>query len=113
VSTVIILALTLIREPALYVGTVALVGFLLYSVRPVLLAWLMDLAPADLRGSATSVMFAGQSALAVAMPLVGGLVADRYGLTEVFYLIAGIILLANILLMVMPPNDTAGDTARS
>jgi predicted MFS family arabinose efflux permease len=82
-------------------------------VRPVLLAWLMDLAPADLRGSATSVMFAGQSALAVAMPLVGGLVADRYGLTEVFYLIAGIILLANILLMVMPPNDTAGDTARS
>jgi MFS family permease len=106
VSTLIVVALTFIREPAIYVGTVALVGFLLYSVRPVLLAWLMDLSPAELRGSATSVMFAGQSALAVVMPLLGGLIADRFGLVHVFYLIAGIILLANLLLLAMPPNDT-------
>jgi MFS family permease len=74
-------------------------------VRPVLLAWLMDLSPPELRGSATSLMFAAQSALAVAMPLLGGLVADRYGLLHVFYLIAGILLLANALLFLMPPND--------
>jgi MFS transporter, FSR family, fosmidomycin resistance protein len=102
---VIIVGLTFIHVPVLYVGTVALIGFLLYSVRPVLLAWLMDLAPAELRGSATSVMFAGQSALAVVMPLLGGLVADRFGLLYVFYVIAGIILLANGLLFAMPPND--------
>ena len=70
-----------------------------------LLSWLMDLSPAELRGSATSVMFAGQSGLAVVMPLLGGAVADRFGLVAVFYLIAGIILLANLLLVAMPPND--------
>jgi MFS transporter, FSR family, fosmidomycin resistance protein len=110
-STLIIVGLTFIRAPALYVGTVALIGFLLYSVRPVLLAWLMDLAPAELRGSATSVMFAGQSALAVVMPLLGGLVADRFGLLYVFYVIAGIILLANALLFAMPPNDAPAPAA--
>jgi MFS family permease len=104
-TTVLIVAMTFISSPLVYVGSVALLGFLLYSVRPVLLAWLMDLSPPELRGSATSLMFAAQSALAVAMPLLGGLVADRYGLLHVFYLIAGILLLANALLFLMPPND--------
>jgi len=104
-TTVVIVALTFIRVPLLFVAAVSLLGFLLYSVRSIMLAWLMDLSPAELRGSSTSVMFAGQSALAVTMPLLGGAVADRYGLLAVFYLITGILLLANVLLLLIPRDD--------
>lgn len=106
VTTVIIVGLTFIRWPVAYVAAVSLLGFVLYSVRPVLLAWLMNLSPPELRGSSTSLMFGAQSALAVAMPLVGGLVADAYSLVQVFYVIAGIMLLANGLLLLLPPDDS-------
>jgi MFS family permease len=110
-TTFIIAALTFIRVPLFYVGAVSLLGFVLYSVRPVMLAWLMNLAPAELRGSATSLMFGAQSALAVLMPLLGGLVADRYSLVEVFYLIAGIMLLANVVLVLLPRDEVSPDGA--
>ena len=63
---------------------------------------MMDLAPADMRGSATSLLFGTQSALSVLIPMLGGAVADAYGLREVFYLIAAIMALANLAVFALP-----------
>lgn len=98
-TTVIIVALTFVDNATVYVAGVSVLGFLLYAVRPVLHSWMMDLAPQELRGSATSVLFGMQAALSTVVPILGGAVADIWGLTEVFYLIAALMLVANAMVV--------------
>jgi MFS family permease len=94
--------LTFVENTMVYVVGVSFLGFVLYAVRPVIHSWMMDMAPADVRGSATSLLFGTQAGLSVLMPVIGGAVADAYGLTEVFYVIAGIMLAANFVVFLLP-----------
>ena len=82
-----------------------MLGLSLYAVRPVVQSWMLDLTPPNLGGSATSLMFGMQSGLAVVMPIIGGVLADQYGLKSVFYFIAGAMLAAN-LVAIMLSNDS-------
>ena len=77
-------------------------GLTLYAVRPVFHSWLMDMVPAEMGGSAASVMFGTQAFLASLTPLIGGVIADTWGLTEVFYFLAALMLLANLIVVVLP-----------
>ncbi len=101
-TTVLILLLPLMPTTSLFVAAVSFLGFVLYAVRPVIHSWMMDLAPAEVSASATSLLFGTQAALSVLMPVVGGAVADRYGLVDVFYVIAGIMLVANLTVVLLP-----------
>jgi MFS family permease len=105
VTTVVIALLTFVDNPLLYVAGVSLLGFALFAVRPVVHGWMMDLAPPAMAGSATSLMFGSQSMFSVVMPVVGGLVADHYGLASVFYLLAASMLVANavVYFLLRPP----------
>jgi nitrate/nitrite transporter NarK len=47
-------------------------------------------------------MFGTQSILGALSPILGGLIADRYGLVTVFYCLAGVILFANALVLLIP-----------
>ena len=105
VSTVLIAVLTLIRDPLVYAAGVSLLGFALFAVRPVVHGWMMDLAPPGMAGSATSLMFGTQSIFSVVMPVIGGAVADRYGLASVFYLLAASVLVANLVVVVLPREE--------
>jgi MFS family permease len=102
VTTVLLVALTVTGNAAVFVTGVSLLGFVLFSVRPVIQSWLMDLTPPRLAGSATSLLFGVQSALSALAPAVGGIVADHWGLTPVFALLAGTILIANLLVFTLP-----------
>jgi len=101
-TTVIIAALTLLGGGPLYVAGVALLGFSLYAVRPVVHSWMMDLTPPQMGGSATSLMFGTQAALSTVAPVLGGLVADRWGLPSVFYFLAAVMLIANLTAVMLP-----------
>ncbi len=101
-TTVIILGLTFIADGVIYVTCVAVLGFGLYAIRPVVQSWMMDMTPPRFSGSAASLMFAVQGLMTTTLPLVGGFVADRYGLAAVFYLIAGLMLCANLMAVVLP-----------
>jgi MFS family permease len=101
-TTLIVAGLTFVTNATLYVTSVSVLGFVLYAVRPVIHSWMMDMAPPEVRGSATSMLFGTQAGLSVLMPLIGGAVADAYGLSEVFYVIAGIMLAANAVVFVLP-----------
>ncbi len=106
-TTVLIVLLPFIPSATGFVVAVAALGFVLYAVRPVIHSWMMDLAPAEVSASATSLLFGTQAALSVLMPLVGGVVADRYGLVEVFYVIAAIMLVANLTVVLLPRPEKA------
>jgi len=104
-STIVIAALTLAGNEALFIGGISVLGFMLFAVRPVIHSWMMDLTPPTMAGSATSVMFGTQSLLSGAAPLLGGIIADIWGLTVVFYVLAGVMLVANVLVYILPHHD--------
>ncbi len=106
-STVVIIALTLIEDPIVFVSAVSILGFVLFAIRPVLHSWLMDITPREMGGSATGLMFSTQYVFAMFMSLGGGIVADLYGLVAVFYLLAGTMLLANLAVALMPKENAA------
>ena len=108
VTTVVIATMTLTRNDLIIVATVSVLGCALFAVRPVIHSWMMDLAPPNIAGSATSILFGTQALLTTIMLPLGGLVADRYGLVAVFYCLAGTILLANLIVYWLPPETKRG-----
>lgn len=102
VTTMAIALLTLIDHELVLVAGIAVLGFGLYAVRPVMHSWMMDVTPDELGGSATSLMFGTQSLLSMLVPPLGGVLADQYGLTAVFYGLAVTILIANLLVLAVP-----------
>ncbi|MDP7545960.1 MAG: MFS transporter, partial [Alphaproteobacteria bacterium] len=101
-STVVIAGLAAIGHTATFIAGISVLGFVLFAVRPVIHSWLMDLAPANLGGSATSLMFGSQALLATAAPILGGIIADTWELAAVFYFLAGSLLAANLALVLLP-----------
>ncbi len=90
---------------SLFVFFVALLGFFLFAIRPVLQAWLLDSTPRDMGGSAIGVMFGVQSLGAAAGPLICGIIADKWGLLMTFWFLAFTIIVANMLVFFMPKQD--------
>ncbi len=105
VTTIVIAAITLISNEVALVATISVLGFALFAVRPVIHSWMMDLVPASLSGSATSLLFGTQALLSATVPPIGGLIADAYGLSAVFYLLAGTMLVANFLVFLLPHQE--------
>jgi MFS family permease len=106
-STVVIAGLTLLGGGPLYVAGVALLGFVLFAVRPVVHSWMMDLTPGEMGGSATSLMFGTQAGLSAIVPIAGGIVADIWGLPAVFYMLAALMLMANMTAALLPGKAAA------
>jgi MFS transporter, FSR family, fosmidomycin resistance protein len=85
-----------------FVFFVAFLGFFLFAVRAVLQAWMLDAAPQGMAGTSIGLMFGMQSVGAAIGPVVGGLIADRYGLGATFYFLAITILVANLFMFFTP-----------
>lgn len=106
-SSVMIVLLTFVGDATLYVAGISVLGFFLFSIRPVVQSWMMDMVPPGFAGSATSLMFGTQAILGALSPVVGGLIADKFGLVNVFYYLAGLMLFANILVVMIPKAPKA------
>ena len=76
-STVLIFVLTVIHNDIFFIAGVSVLGFFMYAARPVIHSWMMDLAPAKVAASATSVMFGVQAMFVAIIVTVGGAAADR------------------------------------
>jgi MFS family permease len=95
-----------VSEITLFIVAIAVIGFALFAVRPVIHSWLMDMTPKTMGGSATSLLFGTQSGLSALVPVGGGLIADTWGLGVVFYILAGIILLSTVMVSFVPDHGT-------
>jgi len=103
-TSVAIFLLAFLNIPWLFVVFLAIMGFFLYSLRPVLIAWAMEVAPKELGGSVVGIQFTFQSALSSIAPVLGGWIADRWGLMVTFYFLGAVLLLSNLLVVfVMEP----------
>jgi MFS family permease len=106
-SCVMIVFMALAGKTALFVVFIALVGFFLYAMRPVLQAWAVEATPRELAGSGVGLQFGIQHMGAAVAPAIFGMIADATDIYTAFYFLAGTILFANVLIVFMPDERAA------
>ena len=92
-------ALSVVALPHLSAGIplgigCALVGGLLWALRPVIFAAAMEMVPPELSGTTVGFLYSGNMGLSFLAPLTAGIVADAYGLPAALTVIGVFPLLA-------------------
>jgi MFS family permease len=105
-TAVVLVAMALSGGSVLFVGLVAVLGFFLYALRPVIQAWMLEATPNNMGGSGIGILFGAQAIGAAVGPLLAGMVADRQGLLATFYFLAATIVVANLFVVFMPKAAT-------
>ena len=94
-----------------FVFLIAVLGFFLYAIRPVLQAWTLECTPKKMGGTGIGVLFGVQAVGSSIGPVIGGALADQYGLMSVFFFLAVTIVVANLFIFFMP-SAPGGSQAR-
>ncbi len=100
------------RSPA-FVLFVAFLGFFLFAIRAVLQAWLLDATPKHMGGTSIGILFGAQAVGAAIGPLIGGVLADQYGIIATFYYLAATIVVANMFIFFTPMTPAENETSRA
>jgi MFS family permease len=106
-TAVVLVAMALTGGSPAFVALVAVLGFFLYALRPVIQAWMLEATPRNMGGSAIGVLFGAQAVGAAVGPLMAGVVADRHGVLATFYFLAVTIVIANLFILFMPTTREA------
>ena len=101
-SGVVLLLMTVAGNSPWFVFLIAVLGFFLYAARPIMQVWMLEATPKNMGGTAIGLMFGMQSGAQAIAPILGGMVADRFGLLAAFYLLAFTIVLANLMVVWIP-----------
>ena len=105
-TAVVLLLMTVAGRSQAFVFFIAVLGFFLYAIRPVIQAWTLESTPRNMSGSSIGILFGAQSLGASVAPLLGGVIADRWGLAATFYMLAATIVCANLFILAMPRVET-------
>lgn len=84
---------------------IAVLGFFLFAIRPVLQAWLMEATPKKMGGTSIGLLFGVQALGSSIGPIIGGGLADHYGLMSTFYFLAATIVVANMFIFLVPTQE--------
>src|SRR5690606_29139627 len=101
-SAILAVAMAFVSDPLVSIAGVLILVYCDYAIRPVIHSWAMDISPPNLGGSMTSLLFGAQSSLNALTPLIGGLLADAFGLVSVFYFLAATTVIADMLTFLVP-----------
>jgi MFS family permease len=101
-TAVVLLFMAFAGKSPAFIVFIAVLGFFLYAIRPVMQAWLLETTPRNMGGTSIGILFGAQSLGSAVAPLLGGMIADRYGLTATFWFLAFTIVVANLFIVAMP-----------
>jgi len=101
-TAVVLVFMAFAGKSPMFIAFIAVLGFVLYALRPVLQAWLLESTPKNMGGSSIGILFGAQSLGSAVGPLIGGMIADRWGLTATFWFLAATIVIANFFVLGMP-----------
>jgi len=110
-TSLLLVAMVVLRLNFLFIGVLAFLGFFLFSLRPVMFAWTMDMAPKNVSGTTVSALFGVQSLFSAIAPAVCGFIADRFGILYAFYFLALTIFAANFLVYLIPDKPPKKEAA--
>ncbi len=113
-TALVLLLMAFAGGSTVFVIAIAFLGFFLFAIRAVMQAWILDASPANMGGTAIGVLFGMQAVGSAIGPLVGGMLADSYGLTATFYFLAATIVIANIFIVFAPatPQHRQGEPSQ-
>jgi MFS family permease len=97
VTTLAVLAMPASLNLWVFAAIVILCGVFLFAIQPVVQSWAMDIAPPRLGGTVIGLQFSTQSVFSILVPVIGGLIADNWGIGFVFYMLAGAVLFGGLI----------------
>ena len=104
-TAVVLVFMALAGKSTAFIFFIAVLGFFLYAIRPVMQAWLLETTPKNMGGTSIGILFGAQALGSSVAPLLGGMIADRYGLTSTFGFLAFTIVIANLFILAMPRQE--------
>src|SRR5712692_776714 len=104
-SAVVLVFMVFAGKSLAFIIFVAALGFFLYAIRPVMQAWLLETTPKNMGGTSIGILFGAQALGSSVAPLLGGIIADRYGLVSTFWFLAATIVIANFFILMMPKEE--------
>lgn len=110
-SGVTIIGMVFAGQSFLFIVFVALVGFFLYAMRPVMQAWAIENTPKHLAGTGVGLQFTILAIGGSIAPATFGLIADTWNVYVAFYFLAGTIIAANLLVLFVPNTGKPHATA--
>jgi MFS transporter, FSR family, fosmidomycin resistance protein len=108
-TSLMILTMSLMTGAYAFIAMSAGLGFVMFAIRPVIHSWTLDLAADRMSGSAISLLFGTQSAMTMLVPIVGGMIADQWGLGTVFYILTATVSIAAIMSFTIPEAKARAD----
>ena len=105
---VVLAFMTLAGKSLAFIVFIAVLGFFLYAIRPVMQAWLLETTPKNMGGTSIGILFGAQALGSSVAPLVAGIIADHFGLLAVFWFLAATIIFANLFIFWMPKAEAQG-----
>ena len=102
---VTITGMVLVGQSFAFIIFVALVGFFLYAMRPVMQAWAVENTPKRLAGTGVGLQFTILAIGGSIAPATFGLIADTWSVYVAFYFLAGTIIAANLLVLFIPKTS--------
>ena len=105
-TAVVLLFMAFAGKSPAFIVFIAVLGFFLYAIRPVMQAWLLETTPKNMGGTSIGILFGAQALGSSVAPLLGGMIADRYGLTATFWFLAFTIVVANLFIVAMPMAES-------
>jgi predicted MFS family arabinose efflux permease len=110
-TAVVLVFMAIAGQSAAFIFFIAVLGFFLYAVRPVLQAWMLETTPRKMGGTGIGVLFGMQHLGSAIGPLAGGIIADQYGIMATFYFLAATIVIANLFIFFIPARDGGRENA--
>ena len=105
ISGLSVLAITLVNPGIPLIVSMVLLGFFHYSLRPIIFAFALDLTPPEIGGSTISYIFTWNQSLSALAPIVGGFLADAFGIKFALYLTAFLSLTAAVLVSILKSRE--------
>lgn len=102
---VTIIGMVVAGQSFMFIVFVALVGFFLYAMRPVMQAWGIENTPKRLAGTGVGLQFTILAIGGSIAPATFGVIADTWGIYTAFYFLAGTIIAANLLVVFVPRDS--------
>jgi MFS family permease len=85
-----------------FAGSLVVLGLFLFSIRPVIFAFALETTQKEVGSSTIALIFGVNIAAAALAPLLAGWVADSFGLVNIFYLSAALMMGSLILTLALP-----------
>jgi MFS family permease len=103
----LVIMLAVFRSGYPFLGSLLLLGLFLFSIRPIIFAYALDVTPQEMGATTIGFVFTLNQVLAALSPLVAGFLADAVGLLYSFYFVGGLILTSGLLATLLPRAQEA------